>query len=169
MQQCIAPRDSFLILLLRQIRSKAIGNTMSYNPLFGVGECTAQCNAFYVLWLQHRRIYGLRPENKTFDAFYYHATANQAMRLLPGGRLTMRDRDETGAYNGSVDTRFSDVHCFDLWRRGEDTSLYDWSKRMEREYPWDKYVAVVNPDDVQYLIGKMATQERIREHQSMAI
>ncbi len=132
---------------------------MSFNPMFGIGECTAQAYAFKILWLQHRRVNGIvKDENDTFDMFYYRATSRESMALLPTGELTMGMRN---GYTGMIpDTRYEPVDFINLYREGEP--LYTWSRRMEREYPWEDYRGAVDPEDWHYLTEEIFRQKRLR-------
>ncbi|MBS3054474.1 MAG: hypothetical protein J4431_02985 [Candidatus Aenigmarchaeota archaeon] len=110
---------------------------MSYNPIFGIGECTALGNAIFVLWLQSRQVDGVSAYNGNFDAFYGHVTDRKSLVLLPDGKLTMQGN-------------YKPVDFANLRVPGED--LHEWSVRMQSEYPFHKYEECVNPEDRQYLL-----------------
>ena len=125
---------------------------MTYNPLFGIGECTAQVNAFKLLWLQHRRINGELPENESFDRFYQYASRNCSMKILMSGKMTMRVDGSNDA-----DHRYLPVDFSNLRWSGED--LYTWSKRMEYDYPWRDYIGAIRPEDISYIAPHVVKQD----------
>ncbi len=131
---------------------------MSYVPMFGIGECTAQAYAFKITWLQDRRINGITDENKDYNKWDYIITAQARMVLRPDGKLIMGMCD--GHYKNIPDTRYEPVDFINLRREGED--LYTWSQRMQREYTWKDYLDVVDPEDWQYLTEEIFRQQRLR-------
>lgn len=132
---------------------------MSYVPMFGIGECTAQLYAFKILWLQHRRVNGITYENENFSRFYHYFSSVQSGVLLPTGELTMGMQD---GYSKMIpDPRFTPVDFLNVRKNGE--SRYEWSERMMREYPWERYLDVVNPEDLQYIMDEISRQKKIKE------
>ena len=126
---------------------------MSYNKMFGTGECTAQRYAFEILWLQHRNIEGIiEGENDIFSWFYCRQTQREGMALLPDGRLTMKN-------NYGPDERFMPADFINLRKEGE--SLHEWSQRMQREYPWENYLIALNEYGRQHIIEKYLARQKI--------
>lgn len=125
---------------------------MSYNPMFGVGECTAQWKAFQVLWLQCRRIDPAYRGEK-FSDFYHRVILEQSLVVTGDGRLTIGMRDTQGI---KPDPRFKAAGFLDLRRDSED--LYTWGRRMEDEYPWQEFLDCIAPQDREYVMNEINRQ-----------